>query len=307
MPLHLPDIDPVLIHLGPMAIRWYALAYVLGIVAGWYYISRMLKTERLWAPRTPPLEAAQLDDLILWITLGVILGGRIGYILFYDASIIWKQPLEVFMIQHGGMSFHGGLIGVTVAAIGYSLTKRFPVDRMLNLGDLLAAAAPIGLFFGRLANFVNGELWGRPTHVPWGMVFCNKYIEQQYDGECPANQDPVTGQFHDIARHPSQLYEAFGEGLILFIILGLLVWRFGRLRRPGLVMGTFVTGYAIIRVLLENVREPDAQMLPFFKNVITMGQSLSLLMLVIGTFFIWYALRNPPLAAPAADAPDAAA
>ena len=313
MPLHLPDIDPVIVHLGPLAIRWYALAYVFGIVAGWYYISRMLKAERLWTPRSAPLEPSQLDDLILWITLGVILGGRIGYILFYDASIIWKDPVQVFTIWQGGMSFHGGFLGVIIATVGYSLAKKFPASRMLNLGDLLAAAAPIGLFAGRLANFVNGELWGRPTHVPWGMVFCNKYILQQYNGDCPANHDPLTGEYHDVVRHPSQLYEAFGEGLLLFSIIALLIWRFGRLRRPGLVMGTFVTGYAIIRILLENVREPDAQMLPFFKNVITMGQSLSLLMLVAGMFFIWYALREPPAATGetpkpvSADTPDAAA
>lgn len=287
MPLHLPDIDPVLLSLGPVKIRWYALAYVAGIVAGWYYISRLLRQDRLWTPRNPPLEAGQLDDLILWVTLGVILGGRIGYILFYDASIIWKNPVEIFTIWQGGMSFHGGFLGVVAAAIGYSLSKKFPADRMLNLGDLLAAAAPIGLFFGRLANFVNGELWGRVTHVPWGMVFCNTYIEQQY-GYCPAGPDP---------RHPSQLYEALGEGLLLFAILNLLIWRFGKLQRPGLIMGTFVAGYGIIRILLENVREPDAQMLPFFKNVITMGQSLSLLMLIAGCFFIWYSGRDKTKAA----------
>ncbi len=295
MPLHLPDIDPVLLALGPVKIRWYALAYVAGIVAGWYYISRLLKRESLWAPRAAPLEAGQLDDLILWVTLGVILGGRIGYILFYDASIIWKDPVQVFTIWQGGMSFHGGFIGVVAAAAGYSLSKKFPADRMLNLGDLLAAAAPIGLFFGRLANFVNGELWGRPTHVPWGMVFCNKYIIAQYDqdyhGTCPA--DYVNGVYEGmVTRHPSQLYEAFGEGIVLFGILNLLIWRFGKLQRPGLVMGTFIAGYGIIRILLENVREPDAQMLPFFKNVITMGQSLSLLMLIAGGFFIWHSGRT---------------
>lgn len=295
-PLHLPDINPVIYHIWIISIRWYALAYVVGIVLGWFYISRMLKQDNLWTPRSAPLEASQLDDLILWITAGVILGGRIGYILFYNASIIWKTPVEIFTIWKGGMSFHGGFLGVVAATVGYSLVKKFPLDRMLNLGDLLAAAAPIGLFFGRLANFINGELWGRPTNLPWGMVFCNHYIreqnKEQYGGECPANFDPATGSFHDIARHPSQLYEAFGEGLVLFAITALLVWRFGRLRRPGLVMGVFVAGYAVIRILLENVREPDDQMLPFFKHVITMGQLLSLLMLIAGIFFIWHARRN---------------
>ncbi len=288
MPLHLPDINPVIVHFGIISVRWYALAYVVGIVLGWLYISRMLKQVSLWAPRSAPLEPSQLDDLILWITGGVILGGRIGYILFYDASIMWKDPIEVFMIQHGGMSFHGGFLGVMIATVGYSLVKKFSADRMLNLGDLLASAAPIGLFFGRLANFVNGELWGRVTHVPWGMVFCNSYTPTDAYGNCLAGLEP---------RHPSQLYEAFGEGLVLFTVLYLLGHRFGKFRQPGLVMGAFIAGYGIIRILLENVREPDSQMLPFFKNVITMGQLLSLFMVIGGAFFIWYARRTKPATA----------
>ncbi len=288
MPLHLPDINPVILHFGIISVRWYALAYVVGIVLGWYYISRMLKQDSLWTPRGAPLEPGQLDDLILWITVGVILGGRIGYILFYDASIIWKDPVQVFTIWKGGMSFHGGFIGVTAAAVIYCLLKKFPADRMLNLGDLLASAAPIGLFFGRPANFVNGELWGRVTHVPWGMVFCNSYTPTDDYGNCLAGLEP---------RHPSQLYEAFGEGLVLFTILYLLGHRFGKFKEPGLVMGTFIAGYGIIRILLENVREPDAQMLPFFKHVITMGQLLSLFMVVAGAFFVWYARRNKTLPA----------
>jgi phosphatidylglycerol:prolipoprotein diacylglycerol transferase len=227
---------------------------------------------------------AQLDDLILWITLGIILGGRIGYILFYDASIIWKDPLEVLMIQNGGMSFHGGFIGVTVASIIYCRVQKFSLPRALNLGDLMACAAPIGLFFGRIANFINGELWGRVTHVPWGMVFCNQYIEKQYNDYCPAGLEP---------RHPSQLYEALGEGVLLFILLWVLANVYRKFNRPGLIMGAFIAGYGIIRILVENVREPDAQMLGFFKNVITMGQLLSLGMLAVGLFLIWRALKNP--------------
>ncbi len=284
MPLNLPDINPVLVQIGPLAIRWYALAYIAGIVAGWLYVASLVKKEALWAPRRPPVNNAQLDDLILWITLGIIIGGRVGYILFYDASIIWKQPLEVFMIQHGGMSFHGGFTGVAVATIIYCRAQKFTLPRMLNLGDLLACAAPIGLFFGRLANFINGELWGRVTHVPWGMVFCNQYIEKQYNDICPAGYEP---------RHPSQLYEALGEGLLLFILLWVLATVYRKFNRPGLIMGTFIAGYGIIRILLENVREPDAQMLGFFKNVITMGQSLSLIMVAVGAFLIWRALKTP--------------
>jgi phosphatidylglycerol:prolipoprotein diacylglycerol transferase len=155
---------------------------------------------------------------------------------------------------------------------------------MLNLGDLLACAAPIGLFFGRIANFINGELWGRVTHVPWGMVFCNQYIEKQYNDICPAGLEP---------RHPSQLYEALGEGLLLFILLWVLASIYRKFNRPGLIMGTFIAGYGLIRILLENVREPDAQMLPFFKNIITMGQSLSLIMVAVGGFLIWRAIKAP--------------
>ena len=295
MPLNLPDINPILVHIGPLAIRWYALAYIAGIVAGWLYISSLVKKEALWAPRRPPVNSAQLDDLILWITLGIILGGRIGYILFYDASIIWKDPLEVFMIQHGGMSFHGGFIGVTAASIIYCRAQKFSLPRALNLGDLMACAAPIGLFFGRIANFINGELWGRVTHVPWGMVFCNQYIKAQYNGDCPAKYYP---------RHPSQLYEALGEGLLLFILLWVLANVYRKFNRPGLIMGAFIAGYGIIRILVENVREPDAQMLGFFKNVITMGQLLSLGMLAVGAFLIWRALKNPvPEPEPEPEAP----
>ncbi|MDV6329749.1 prolipoprotein diacylglyceryl transferase [Asticcacaulis sp. 201] len=283
--MNLPDIDPVLIHLGPVAVRWYALAYVAGIVAGWLYVGSLIKKQALWTPRQPPVDAAQLDDLILWITLGIILGGRIGYVLAYDMSIIWKSPLDVFKIWQGGMSFHGGFVGVTLATVLYCKSQRFDQARMLNLGDLLACAAPIGLFFGRIANFVNGELWGRHTNAPWGMIFCNKYIEQQYGGPCPAGLYP---------RHPSQLYEAFAEGILLFAILFVLVHVYRQFKRPGLIMGVFITGYGVFRIIIENFREPDAQMLPFFKNVITMGQTLSLLMVAGGAFFIWLALRNAP-------------
>ncbi|MBW8733030.1 MAG: prolipoprotein diacylglyceryl transferase, partial [Asticcacaulis sp.] len=246
MTLRLPDIDPVLIHLGPVAIRWYALAYIAGIVLGWLYAGRLLKKPELWPGNTPPLTADQLDDLILWLTGGVILGGRIGYILAYDASIIWNHPLDVFKIWEGGMSFHGGFTGVLIAAVLWCRRNRFGLNGALSLGDLLATAAPLGLFFGRLANFINGELWGRVTHVPWGMVFCNKYIKSQYH-QCPAGELP---------RHPSQLYEALGEGVIMFVLLWFLGQRLYKLKRPGLIMGIFVAGYAVIRILVEMVRNP---------------------------------------------------
>ena len=283
MTLRLPDIDPVIVHLGPLAVRWYALAYVAGIVLGWLYAGKLLRKAELWPNGKAPVTPDQLDDLILWLTGGVILGGRIGYILAYDASLIWTKPLEVLQIWNGGMSFHGGFTGVVIATILWSRANRFTVARMLNLGDLMAMAAPIGLFLGRVANFINGELWGRPTDVPWGMVFCNKYITGQF-GYCPAGDAP---------RHPSQLYEAFGEGLLLFALAWFLAFRLKKLQKPGMVMGVFIAGYGIIRILLESVRNPDAQTLPFFKEVITMGTLLSLPMVAAGAWLIWRAHKTP--------------
>lgn len=282
--MHLPDINPVIFAIGPVSIRWYALAYVMGIVLGWLYLGRLLRKESLWAPRTAPVTSEQLDDLILWITLGIILGGRIGYVLAYDTSIIWKDPLQIFQVWNGGMSFHGGFTGVVIATVIYCMRQKFNAARMLNLGDLLACAAPIGLFFGRIANFINGELWGRPTTLPWGIDFCNKYILKQYQGTCPADPEGLP-----VFRHPSQLYEALGEGLILFAVMWLLIHRFGKLKQPGLVMGTFIAGYGLIRILLENVRNPDAQMTGF--QIITMGMLLSTPMVIAGGYFIWNALR----------------
>ncbi|ESQ74754.1 prolipoprotein diacylglyceryl transferase [Asticcacaulis sp. AC402] len=273
----LPEIDPVIFHIGPLAIRWYALAYIAGIVLGWLYLGRLLRNEGLWTPRQAPVNTDQLDDLIVWITLGVILGGRIGFILFYDLSLVWRDFFQVFMIQNGGMSFHGGFMGVVIATVLYGHFKKIDLLQLLNLGDLLACAAPIGLFFGRMANFINGELWGRETSVPWGMVFCNKY-------SCSGGPG--------IVRHPSQLYEAATEGLILFAALWYLAHIRKEFQRPGLIMGTFIAGYGVFRFLIEFVREPDSQMWDFFKNVMTMGQILSLLMVVAGSFLIWFALRK---------------
>ena len=294
-PLHLPDIDPVLLHLGPVSVRWYALAYVAGIVLGWFYAAGLLRRPRLWPQDRPPVTVEQLDDLILWLTAGVILGGRIGYVIAYDASIVWKAPIEVFKIWEGGMSFHGGFTGVLIASLIWARRNGLDLPRVLGLGDLLASCAPIGLFFGRLANFVNGELWGRATHVPWGMVFCNKYTPlNPITNECLAGLEP---------RHPSQLYEAFGEGLLMFAALWLLGMQLKKLRRPGLVMGVFIAGYGVLRVLVEMVRNPDAQMLPFFKDVITMGQLLSVPMVAAGLWLVCRAVRTPELPAPPAVQP----
>jgi phosphatidylglycerol:prolipoprotein diacylglycerol transferase len=272
-----PDFDPVLIHIGPLAIRWYALAYVAGILLGWRYAVRLTRASRIWGASEPTANPVQIDDLVLWITLGVILGGRLGYVLFYDARLIWMDPLEILKVWHGGMSFHGGLIGVSLAIVGFARANKIDV---LKLGDLVAPAVPFGLGFGRIANFINGELWGRPTTMPWGIIFPT------------AGPEP---------RHPSQLYEALLEGLVLFLVLRFATHRLGWLQRRGAVGGLFLMGYGLIRILLENVREPDAFM-PDFPLGLTMGMMLSLPMLLGGAWLIWRARQETPVITPPAAA-----
>jgi phosphatidylglycerol:prolipoprotein diacylglycerol transferase len=266
-----PAIDPVLIQLGPFAIRWYALAYIGGILLGWGYCRALIRNERIWGGNSSknmaPLKVVDFDDFVLWVTLGIILGGRTGYVLFYNLSHFVSHPLEIFQLWNGGMSFHGGFAGCVVAVILFARSRGLPV---LSVGDLTCAAGPIGLFFGRVANFINGELWGRPTDVPWAMVF-------PYGGPLP--------------RHPSQLYEAMLEGLLLFIVLWLLI-RAGALRRPGLIIGSFACCYAVARTICEFFREPDAQ-LGFLWGGATMGQLLSLPLFLAGIGFIVYALKHP--------------
>ena len=275
-----PEFDPVLLHLGPLAIRWYALAYVAGILIGWRYVVRLVREPKLWGPAGPSATQLQIDDLVLWITLGIIAGGRLGYVLFYDTSVIWTDPLEILQVWRGGMSFHGGLIGVTIALFGFSMANKI---RPLSLADAIVPAVPIGLFFGRIANFINGELWGRVTQVPWGVVFCNRTIVRAFNGDCPAGLAP---------RHPSQLYEAALEGLVLFLALGFATWRLKWLQREGAITGLFLLGYGLCRVALENVRQPDAQ-LPEFPLGLTMGMMLSAPMIAIGAGLILRAMRSP--------------
>ena len=171
--MQFPEFDPVLVQIGPIAIRWYALAYVAGILLGWRYAVGMIRNARLWAQRPPPMTTDQLDDLILWVTLGIILGGRLGHVLFYTPSLIWTDPVEILRIWRGGMSFHGGALGVLIALAVYGWRNKLD---LLRMADVAACAAPIGLFFGRIANFINGELWGRPTDLPWGINFCNAHF-----------------------------------------------------------------------------------------------------------------------------------
>ncbi len=288
-----PEFDPVLIQIGPLPLRWYALAYVTGIVLGWVYAARILKTERLWAPGRPPINGPQLDDLVLWITLGIILGGRFGYALFYKpvmfAQLFTGETLgerfELFQLWTGGMSFHGGFLGVCLAIAWFA---RKHGANLLSLGDAIAPTATIGLFFGRIANFINGELWGRTTDVPWAIRFCNARIEQMY-GFCPAGNAP---------RHPSQLYEAALEGLLLFAVLSLAVWKWRLLAKPGYVTGLFLVGYGLSRAVLETVRQPDAGM-ENFPLGLTMGMMLSIPMILIGAWLIRRAWSRPAVVGPA--------
>ncbi|MBV8836935.1 MAG: prolipoprotein diacylglyceryl transferase [Alphaproteobacteria bacterium] len=265
--LHFPEFDPVLIQIGPFAIRWYALAYIVGIVVGWLYARALVRNVRYWGG-PPPMTAIDLDDFIVWVTLGIILGGRIGYVLFYNPQYFAAHPLEAFELWKGGMSFHGGFLGCVAAVAAFSWKRDIP---FLPLGDVTCAVAPIGLLLGRIANFINGELWGRPTDVSWGMVF------------------PTGGP---LPRHPSQLYEATLEGLVLVLVLAFFI-RKGALKRPGLIVGIFAVVYAIARSFCELFREPDPQ-LGFLWGGLTMGMLLSLPLFLFGVALIIRAMRQPP-------------
>lgn len=233
--LPFPNIDPVLFSIGPLAVHWYGLAYVVGILLGWRYTRAIASRERLWHNNTPAMSPSDMDDFLLWAAVGIVLGGRVGYILFYDFAAFADNPLRIFEIWRGGMSFHGGLLGTIIAMILFARRRSIIV---FSLFDVVAAGAPIGLFLGRVANFVNAELWGRVSDVPWAVVF------------------PTGGPQ---PRHPSQLYEAVLEGPVLFFVLFLLIFRFRRLTRPGFVGGAFLAGYAASRIFVEFFREPDAQ------------------------------------------------
>lgn len=260
--LPFPTIDPVAVAIGPIAIRWYALAYLAGFVLGWRYCLGLARA----TPGRPSAE--DFDDFLTWAVVGVILGGRLGYVLFYNLSYYAGNPLEALAVWHGGMSFHGGLTGVIVAILLFCWRRGLSP---FAFGDLIAAAAPIGLFFGRIANFINGELYGRAApDVAWAMVF---------------PRDPL-----QVPRHPSQLYEAFLEGLVLFAVLAVLVRRPAVRARPGLVAGLFFIGYGLSRIAAEFFREPDAQ-LGFLWGGATMGQLLSIPMVLFG---IWLAARARP-------------
>ncbi len=270
-----PQIDPALftIALGgfEFSLRWYALAYIAGLILGWRLMVRLMRRPGLWPNDKAPMTPAQPEELLTWMILGVILGGRLGYVVFYNPGYFIDHPAEILQVWQGGMSFHGGFIGVIVSLILFARARGMP---LLQAGDAVALAAPAGLFFGRLANFINGELWGRVTDVPWAMVF------------------PAAGPE---ARHPSQLYEAGLEGLLLGAVMWGLALRGGWLKRPGSVIGVFFIGYGLARSVVENFRQWDAQlgyMVEIGSGGLTMGQMLSLPMVVIGLGFIWNARRR---------------
>ena len=259
--LTFPMIEEVALKIGPLEIRWYALAYVAGLLLGWLYIHYLSRKG------IASLTKRQVDDLLVFSTLAIILGGRLGYVFFYEPSKYFSDPIQILMIWNGGMSFHGGLVGMILGLILFSRKKNLP---LLKLTDVVSMAAPIGLFFGRIANFINGELFGRPSEVPWAIVF------------------PGGGGF---PRHPSQLYEALLEGLVLFILLSFLTFFFKLNKFPGLITGIFLIGYSISRIIVELFREPDAS-LGFIFSSITMGQLLSLPMLLFGLILVIKPLLN---------------
>jgi phosphatidylglycerol:prolipoprotein diacylglycerol transferase len=276
-----PEIDPIAIHLGPLAVRWYGLAYFAGILIGWQYARSLVRNDRLWGGRPAPMTVTDIDDFLLWLVIGIVVGGRVGYAIFYQPGHYLDDPLGFFRLWEGGMSFHGGLLGTILAMTLFALNRRIPV---LSLFDVCAASVTFGLFLGRLANFINGELWGRTTDVPWGMVFCNETIAFANGGVCPAGLLP---------RHPSQLYEAALEGLLLFVILRILTHRFGSLARPGLTGGAFIAGYGVARIIVEFFREPDPQ-LGYYAGHFTMGMILSLPMVLVGlAAMAWAASQKP--------------
>lgn len=255
-----PQIERVAFTIFGFDIYWYALAYLAGFLLGWWWLRKVT------AAADDPVGPAPIDALINVGIIGIILGGRLAYVLFYNLEFYARNPLEIIMVRDGGMAFHGGFLGMVVAIILVARHYRTP---MLALGDCVAMAAPIGIFLGRIANFINGELYGRVTDVPWAMVF------------------PEGGP---LPRHPSQLYEALLEGIVLFIILT-VIWKKGGRRYQGLITGTFIAGYGVARILVESFRQPDEQ-LGFILAGTTMGQWLSLPMLVIGVLLIRHALRR---------------
>ncbi len=272
-----PNFDPIAIHIwGGFGIRWYALAYLAGILLGWFICVRLTRTYAHESVLRADKDVSHFSDFVGYAALGIVLGGRLGYVLLYDLSSYLAQPWRIFNLLEGGMSFHGGLIGVVVATWLYCRALKLP---LLRFADMLAVAAPVGLFFGRIANFINGELWGRPTDLPWGVIF-----------PIPVS---IQSRYPEVARHPSQLYEAALEGLLLFALVFSL-YRIAALRnRPGTIMGVFLGGYGIARFIVEFFREPDAH-LQFLFGWMSYGQLYSIPLVIIGLAMIVWKQRQQP-------------
>lgn len=289
--LPFPEISPTLFEftLGgfTLAIRWYALAYIFGIILGVWIAGRAIARDHLWANEAPPMNKQELDDFVTWLILGIILGGRLGYVLFYEPEHFAQNPGDILKVWNGGMAFHGGFLGVTIAALVFLWRRNLPVGGM---ADLLALCAPPGLLFGRLANFINAELWGRPSDVPWAVIFPTESAQ-----DCPG----VEGL---CARHPSQLYEAGLEGILLGVILLWLAFARGWLKMPGAICGLFLVGYGAARFFVEFYRVADEQFITednplgrvFFLGEfgLSMGQLLSLPMVLVGALILVMAFRR---------------
>lgn len=273
MAISFPDINPVAIALGPLKVRWYGLAYLAGLVLGWLYMRRLLSTPSLWRNNTAPMTPLQADDFLLWATLGTVIGGRLGFILLYEPTLFISNPKQIFVIWEGGMAFHGGFLGVCLAAVLFARIHRVP---LLPLGDLCAAVVPFGLFFGRIANFINGEIYGRLTGVPWAVEFPPHVL----------NRGDVPGP-----RHPTQLYEACLEGIVMFSVLRYLTHTRLSLKRPGLTTGAFFAGYGLARIAVEFFKQWDYAQF-FTTAYFSEGQIYSLPMLIAGAWLMAYAVRQ---------------
>ena len=263
------NFDPVLIDLGFFQIRWYSIAYILGIILGWMYALKIIKKTQINVENSELIKRSDFDDLIIYLVLGIILGGRLGYVIFYNLEYYIQNSLEIFMLWQGGMSFHGGLIGVIVAIFIFSKNKNVSFFRY---SDVIACVTPIGLFLGRIANFINGELFGKISTLPWAIIF------------------PNSG---NISRHPSQIYEAILEGIVLFILINFLAFKKGLIIKTGYISSFFLIAYSILRIFSENFREPD-QHLGYFFNYFSMGTLLSFLTLISGFLIIFFIKKNEP-------------
>ncbi len=270
MPLPFPNIDPVAFAIGPFAIRWYALGYLFGVLLGAVYGYLLLRNERLWHRGEPPFKANDIWDFAFWTMLAIVVGGRVGYVLFYNLPYYLANPVEIINTLDGGMSYHGGMLGLMLAVVIFTLRRN---GNWLSGLDLIAAVSTIGIFLVRIANFINAELYGAPTDMPWGVIFPT---------------DPL-----QVPRHPSQLYEAALEGLVLFLIIRVATHVFYALRKPGLVAGIFGMGYGLSRILVEFVRLPDIQIGYLYGGWLTMGMVLSLPLVIGGIGLVYYALSRP--------------